>query len=148
VTLFAVTENVIDVAPCGTVTAEGRLTSAGEELTLTVAPPLPAAEVRATVQVDAVEGVIDTGLHEKPFSPGVCTMVTVPPLADANIAPADGFAAAGAKILTGDEVFEVEAETFKETVATTPLGIVPELRPERMHCMLPVRFSQKTDLLA
>ena len=100
VTLSAVTENVVDVAPCGIVTVDAMLTSTGDELKLIVAPALPAAEVRATVQVDAVAGVIDVGLHEKPFSPGVCTMVTVPPVADADIAAADGFAAARPKICT------------------------------------------------
>ena len=44
-------------------------------------------------------------------------------------------------------MFEVEAETFKETVATTPFEIVPELSPHRMHCMLPVWFWHETDLL-
>ena len=79
-------------------TVEARLTSAGDELRLIVAPPLPAAELRSKVQVDTVAGVIDIGLQVKPFSTGVCKMVTVPPLADAEIAAADEFAAAGVKI--------------------------------------------------
>ena len=120
VTVFAVTENVVDVAPCGTETVEARLTSAGDALRLIVSPPLPAAEVRATVQLETVGGAIDTGLQLKPFSPDVCTIVTVPPLADADIADADGFAAEGLMIWIREEVFEVEGETFSETVATTP----------------------------
>jgi hypothetical protein len=146
--VFAVTENAVDVAPCGTVTVDGTLTSAGEELMLTIAPPLPATEVKATVQVDPVDGVIDTGLHVNPFSAGVFAMVTVPPLAEAEIGAAEGFAAVGVKIWTGDEVFVVEVETFRETVATTPLGIAPELSAHRTHLILPVCFSQETDLLA
>lgn len=147
-TVFAVTEKVVDVAPCGTVTVEAMLTSAGDEFRLIVVPPLPAAEVRSTVQVDTIGGVINIGLQEKPFSPGAWTIVTVPPLADAEIAAADGFAAAGLKICTAEEVFEVEGETFSETVATTPSETLPELSPHKMHLKLPVWFSQETDLLA
>ena len=101
-TFSAVTENVVDVAACGIVTVDTMLTSTGDDLKLIMAPALPAAEVRATVQLDAVAGVIDTGLHENPFSSGACTMVTVPPVADADIAAADGFAAAGLKICTAE----------------------------------------------
>jgi hypothetical protein len=38
----------------------------------------------------------------------------------------------------GDEEFVVEAETFSETVATIPLGMVPEPRLHSMHRKLPV----------
>ena len=48
----AVTENVADVAPFGTVTEEGMLAADGLELpSITTAPPLGAAEVRTTVAV-------------------------------------------------------------------------------------------------
>jgi hypothetical protein len=147
-TVFAVTENVVDVAPCGTVTVEAMLTSAGDEFRVIVAPPVPAAEVRSTVQVDTIGGEINIGLQEKPFSPGGWTIITVPPLADAEIAAADGFAAVGLKICTVEEVFEVEGETFSETVATTPSETIPELSPHNMHVKLPVWFWQETDLLA
>jgi hypothetical protein len=88
----------VDAAPCGTETVEGRFTSAGAALRLIVAPPFPAADVRATVQFDEVGGVIDTGLQEKPFSAVACIMATVPPLADADIADAKGVAATGLEI--------------------------------------------------
>ena len=80
VTLPALTENVEDVEPWGTVTVEGMLTSAGDELRLIVAPPLPASDVRATVQVDPTAGLTVIGVHEKPLRAGPCTIVTTPPL--------------------------------------------------------------------
>ena len=76
-------------------------------------------------------------LQEKPFRPGAWTMVTVPPLEDADIFAAEEFAAVGLKICTGEEVFEVEVDMFSATVATTPLGMVLELSPHRMHVRLP-----------
>ena len=52
VTLPALTENVADVEPCGTVTDEGTPAAAALELASeTTAPPLPAADVRVTVPV-------------------------------------------------------------------------------------------------
>jgi hypothetical protein len=147
-TLLAVNAKVVKVEPCGIETVETRLTSPGNELRLIVAPALPAEEVRATVQVDTLGGAIDIGLQENPFNSGVGTIVTVAPLAVAGIDAADGFAAAGLKIWTGDDVFDVEEETFIETVATTPLGIVPVLSPHRMHLKLPTWLWQETDLLA
>ena len=38
---------------------------------MTVAPPLGAADVSATVQVDPAEGVRDVGLHETPLKRAV-----------------------------------------------------------------------------
>ena len=77
-TFPAATENVVEVEPCGTVTVEGMLAPAGDALKLMVAPPLPAAEVSATVHVEPTVGLIIIGLHEKPFKLGACPMVTVP----------------------------------------------------------------------
>jgi hypothetical protein len=65
VTVPAVTENVADVEPDGTVTDEGTLAALGETLIATGAPPLGAVGVSVTVQVDPAEGLMDTGLHER-----------------------------------------------------------------------------------
>jgi len=81
----AVTENVADVEPCGTVTVAGTFAPAGDELSETVAPPLGAAEVSETVQVDPTDGVSEVGLQEKPLKLEVWRMVIVPPFTDVGI---------------------------------------------------------------
>jgi hypothetical protein len=75
----AVIGNVVEVEPCGTVTAVDMLTSVGNELRLIVVPPFSAARVSATVQVDPADGLTAVGLQEKPFKPGVCGIVTTEP---------------------------------------------------------------------
>jgi len=77
-TLPAVTGKVVEVEPCGTVTVVDMLTSVGAALRLMVVPPLPAARVNATVQVDPPDGLTDVGLQEKPFRLGVCIVPTEP----------------------------------------------------------------------
>jgi hypothetical protein len=68
----AVTVNVADVEPCSTVKREGTLAAAGLELERdTATPPVPAADVSVTVQVDPTDDVNEVGLHEKPLKRGV-----------------------------------------------------------------------------
>jgi hypothetical protein len=66
VTVAAPTVNVVEVAPCATVTLHGKAPE-GDELRVTVVPPLGAAEVNATLHVAVDGGVSDTELHENPF---------------------------------------------------------------------------------
>jgi ethanolamine utilization microcompartment shell protein EutL len=70
-TLPAVTENVAEVDPCGTVIEAGTVATVGDALNAIVAPPLNAGEVSATVQVDPAVAVSDVGLHEIPLKEGV-----------------------------------------------------------------------------
>jgi hypothetical protein len=130
------------------VTVEVMVTSVGDELRLTVAPLLPAAALIATVQVDTAGAISETGLQVKPFRAGVCAMVTTPPVAEADIAAAVGLAAEGLETWTAEEVCSVDDNTFSATVATTPLGTVPEPSPHSMQCKVPVWLSHETDLLA
>lgn len=69
VTVPPLSVNVVELAPCAIVTLEGIVATAGDELSVIVAPALGAAPVRATVHVAAAGGVIDNGLQENPFSP-------------------------------------------------------------------------------
>ena len=61
----AVTVNVADVEPCGTVTLEGTLAAVVLELeSATATPPVPAAAVRLTVPVPDWPLIIVPGLTE------------------------------------------------------------------------------------
>ncbi len=70
-TVPAVAENVADVAPCGTVTLVGTVAEAGEAVIAMDAPPVPAAPVSETVQVDVADCAMDSGLQVRLFRTGV-----------------------------------------------------------------------------
>jgi hypothetical protein len=144
----AVTENVAEVEPCGIVTVAGTFARAGEALSAIVAPPLSAAEVSATVQVDPAGGVSDVGLHDKPLKTGVWRIVTVPPLAEVDIpAPAES-AEKPSVSWTDEDVSAVEFAKVKVTEARTLFGIVIELRPHTKHVAVPEPLLQESDLFA
>ena len=64
-TVLAVTENVVEVEPCGTVIVVGTLAAAALELESdTTAPPVPAGPVRVTVPVPDWPLTIVPGLTE------------------------------------------------------------------------------------
>ena len=146
VTLPAATGNVTEVKPSGTVTVEGMLASTGDEVKLMVAPPLPAAEVSATVQVAPTVGLTAVGLHEKPFKLGPFEIVTVPLLVKVD----KGVLVMLAEVLfvswTREEVLKVDADTVKFTVAMTPFAIVESLRPHSRHIAVPAPYSQDSVL--
>ena len=147
-TLPAVAANVVEVEPWGTVTVEGVLTSAGDELRLIVAPPLPGVEVSATVQVDPAAGLTAIGEHEKPFRAGVGTIVTTPPLLEMGRFVAPAPTAMSLISCICEDVSVVEIETTREMIPTTPFGMVAAFKPETMHLEIPGLVAQVTDLLA
>lgn len=148
VTLPAVTGNVVEVEPCGTVTVDCIVTSVGDELRLIVVPPLPAAKVNCTVHVVPADGLTDVGLQEKPFKLGVCTIVTVPLLVEVESAVAVVLADIPLVSWTTEEVLLVDADKVKLTVATTPVVIDVSLRPHSIQIAVPVPYWQESDLLA
>ncbi len=77
-TVPAVAENVAEVDPCGMLTLAGTVAADGEALIATVAPPLPAGELKLMAQVDAAEVAIDKGAHVRLCKTGVWVIVTVP----------------------------------------------------------------------
>lgn len=85
-TLPAVAENEVEFEPCGIVTFAGTFAAAGDELREIVAPPLSAADVRETVQVDPMDGVNVVGVHESVLRSGVWRIVTVVPLTEVGMA--------------------------------------------------------------
>jgi hypothetical protein len=113
---------------------------------VTIVPPLGAAEVSATVQVDPAEGVSDVGLHEMPLKTGVWRIVTVLPLTEvgieAPVEPADRPLVSW----TDDEVSCVESAKVSVTEATTLLGMVSELSPQTRQVAVPVPLLQERDL--
>jgi hypothetical protein len=77
VTVPAVTANVAEVEPCGTVTLEGTLAAAVLELERdTATPPVPAADVRVTVPVPDCPLTIVLGLTETLLKAAGGLMVT------------------------------------------------------------------------
>jgi hypothetical protein len=148
VTLPAVTENVAEAEPWGTVTLDGMVTSEGDELRLMIVPPLPADELRSTVQVEPAAGLNVIGMHEKPSSVTFGTIVTIPPLLAMGRFEAPAPTAMSLMNWIWEDVFLVEVETVKETVATTPLGIGVAFNPETMQREVPALLAQVTDLPA
>ena len=142
------TGNVVDVAPCGTVMVEGTVATAGDALSEMVAPPLRAADVRATVQVDPADGVTDIGLHEKPFNFGVWTIVTLPPLVEVEIFVPTASTAMPLVSWTDEDVSGVEPERVKAAVATMSFEIAVVLRPHSMQVAVPTPLVHESDLFA
>jgi hypothetical protein len=122
------------------------LAPAGFELRAMVAPPLGAADVKATVQVVVAGGVSDTALHENPFRAS-WVIVTVPPVVDID---SDEPVPSEAPLLlvncSDEDVFFVVLDTVSETVATTPLAMGVELSPISTQVVEPVPLLQKRDL--
>jgi hypothetical protein len=82
VTLPAVTVNVVDVEPWGTVTFEGTVAAVVLELESdTTTPPVPAADVRLTVPVPDFPLTIVLGLTEIPLRAGAGGLTVTPKVA-------------------------------------------------------------------
>jgi hypothetical protein len=117
-----------------------------DELNATVAPPLGAATVNATVQDDPASGVTDIGLHENPFKPDGRRIVTVPSLVEVDKDdPAESADPAFAS-WSNEEESVVVFETVKDTVATTPSEMAVGLRPHMTHFETPATLLQESDL--
>lgn len=148
-TVWLVTLNGMEVAPGGTVTADGTTAAVEDELSAMVAPDPDAGAVSATVQVETPGGVTDTGLQVKPFKPPVCGIVTVAPLPEADKDAAAGSVAPVFGSWITEAVLLVEGDTVRDTVATTPLEIAEEFRPHRTQLDTPgTLLLQETNLPA
>jgi hypothetical protein len=142
----ALTVNIAEVEPCGIVTLDGSLVPAGDELRVMIAPPLGAADDKATMQLAVDGGMRDTELHENPSRP-TGTIVTVPPVVEIG---SDDPVASDASLFvscTDDDVSVVVLDTVSDTVATTPLSIGAS-RPESTQIAEPALLLQDSDLPA
>lgn len=74
-------------------------------------------------------------------------MTRAPLLEVNNDVPVES-AASGFESWTAEAVFVVEGDTVRDTVATTPLEIAKEFRPQRTQCEAPGRRLQLIDLKA
>jgi hypothetical protein len=110
-----------------------------------VAPPLGAADVKATVQVAVAGGVSETALHENPFKAS-CGIVTVPPEVDIDT---DEPVPSDAPLLVNcsdDELFFVVVDIANVTVPTTPVVIGIVLFPISTQVVEPAVLLQYRDL--
>lgn len=145
-TLPAVTENVVEVEPCGTVTVAGTFAAAGDALIPIAAPPLSAADVSVTVQVEPTVGVNDVGVHTRLLRAGVCPMATVPPLAVVGMpAPVESADRALVNWTDADESVG-DAAKVRVTEATTLFGIDEVFSPQTRHVAVPEPSVQESVL--
>ena len=143
VTVPAVTENVFEIEPWGMVTLAGTVAAAEEALTAITAPPLGAADVSETVQVDPAEGVIVAGLQERPASADACKIVTVPLLVVVGMAAPEESAETPFVNCTVEDASVVDAASVRVTLATMLLGMLDELRPHTKQVAVPEPLLQE-----
>lgn len=141
----AVKENVAVDWPAKTVTLEGIVAPAGDELSVTVAA-LKAADESVTLQVVPADGDTDVALHVRLLRLGVCSIVTVPLVVDIGIDTPWASAAelpVSWMVEDGSEAFPARVSV---TVAKTAFGIVLSFIPQATHVALPEDVLQLTVL--
>ena len=147
-TVVVVTLKLALVASAGIVNDPGTEAFALLDLKLTAIPPEGAAELRVTVHEEAAGGSTDAGLHEIPLKLGPCGMVIVPPAVEVEMAVLSGAAAAPLRSWIEEDVFDVNADIVRLTVATTPFAMVVEFKPHTTHVEAPIPLLHESDLLA
>lgn len=139
----AVAVNVPVANPAGMVRA-GDALMLPVVVSATVAPPVPAALLRVTVQVVAAPGANEEGLQVTELGiTGALFMVIVPPVATMETALPSGVAprAPVNPMLAG-----LEPETVADTVATEPFPITLAFIPLAMQ-IYPLEFAAQVTVL-
>ena len=136
-TVKAVTENVCDIAPCGTVTEAGTPAAALELESATTAPPLGAAKVSVTVPTPAcvlaiVEGLTDTLLSAGGTGTTVNANVLLTPEKEA--VSVTGVDALTVVVVIGKVCVVAPCSTVSNACAATPA-----FRDQRPECF---RFAR------
>ena len=132
---FAVNVALID--PAGTVTDDGTVISALLLESVATVPPVGAAWLRVTVQVEEPPVVSDEGLQFRLLIPTGTPTVMLPPVAlEAMLVPVDD-AADTALTLIGT-VPDALADRVTLIVASVPFWIVLAFNPLTMHVTVPL----------
>ncbi|MBZ5578606.1 MAG: hypothetical protein LAP40_18755 [Acidobacteriia bacterium] len=127
VTTAAVVVNAVDAEPAGTVTEGGAVRLASSLLTEIAAPPLGAAALSTTEQVEDAGVASEEGLHESRLRlTGACTAIVPPVPAAATAVPLGEAATVLLKVRVR---VPVVADTPTLTVATTPSPIAETFKP-------------------
>ena len=114
------------LAPAGTVTLPGSVTLALLSDSVTANPPIGAAPLSATVQVDVPGAFTLAGAQDRLLNVaggGGWMTVIVPPVPEPGIFSAPGLAPRTSLIVTGTVALLVPAAIVNAIVATVPLGI-------------------------
>ena len=134
----AATQSPADVEPDGIVTVAGRVAAAVFELESDIRAPLaPAGAVRVILQFDPLGEVNTVELHQKPLKPGVCPMVTVPPLVLVGRGVPEVSLLAPLVSWTDEDRLVVDPDNVRYKTATTPLEIAEEVRPRSTQVDIP-----------
>ena len=143
-TVNTVAVKVPVVWPAVTVMFAGTVTLALLLERPTVVPPVGAAELSVTVQVEE-PGEFTGELHDRPLT--VC-IVTLPPRLDAEICDPFTSTATGFEIPIAAEPAGAADATVKLTFAMIPLVTTPPCVPDKTHSMLPEPDEQVTAVFA
>lgn len=127
-------------------TLVGIVAPAGDELRETTAPPVKAGDVSCTVQVEPAEGETEAGLQARLLKLGVCSILTVPLLADTGTGAPLASAAAVPDSWMMEDGSGALPDSVRVTVARTASGIVLSFNPQAMHVAVPAEVTQVTDL--
>jgi hypothetical protein len=136
-----VTLKVAEVAAAGTVTDAGTVRVALVLERVTAAPPVGAALVKVTVQVELPELLRVAGRHVREVTAGkTTTAVTVPPVAESRMAFPAGEDAA--MLPTPIEVVVTPSATVRFRTATVPFEMMPPFIPEATQVYAPAAAVQ------
>jgi hypothetical protein len=138
---------VADVAPAATVTDPGAERVALVLVRATAAPPVGAAPVNFTVQVELLKLCRVAGWHDREATVGkTLPPVTIPPLVKSTMpSPADEEAAL---LVTPMEVLVTPAAMVRFTTPTTPFEMMAEFIAEATQANVPAPPKQFNDLPA
>lgn len=140
VTVVVVPLKVADVAPAATVTDAGTVSAESLLVNVTLAPPLGAAPLSVTVQVELIELLMLAGLQDRELTVGKAPPVTVPPVDERAMLVPEGDAATPPLIWIAVAVRSGAIVRF--TTATVPFEMIAEFMADTRHLYVPLPGKQ------